>query len=187
MAKSSNMGVAAAVCLGLILAMAMVADVKAACNIAAMQPCLPAAQTGAFPSGGCCSAVSSMGAGAQGPSCLCSLATSSIARDNGVNVDLAMGIPKKCGFAIPRGFKCNSMWSPCHKSHIITFISASPCLSEGPATHRLSSGPVWLALQSVSMHNIPRPQKRILSKCCSYTHLVPFCCVAKEIYVRIMF
>ena len=109
MAKSSNIGVAASVCLGFVLAMAMVADVKAACSIATMQPCLPAAQTGAFPSGGCCSAVNSMGAGAQGPSCLCSLATSAIARANGVNVDLAMGIPQKCGFAVPRGFTCNSM------------------------------------------------------------------------------
>jgi hypothetical protein len=144
MAKSSsNMGVAAAsVCLGLVLAMAMmVADVQAACSIATMQPCLPAAQTGAFPSGGCCSAVSSMGAGAGGPSCLCSLATSTIARANGVNVDLAMGIPQKCGFAVPRGFTCNSMSSPCHKSHIYKYLHFIPpppplslSLSEGPAT-----------------------------------------------------
>ncbi|XP_024360821.1 non-specific lipid-transfer protein [Physcomitrium patens] len=94
--------------LALILGLALVVDVEAACNAMTLQPCLAASQGKVAPDPACCTAIKNIGLSADGPQCLCTLATGPLAKANGVSADAAMAIPKKCGLPVPKGFMCNN-------------------------------------------------------------------------------
>lgn len=108
MAKNSGV----AVCLALMLTLAMVSEVRAACTASSMYPCVDSSKNiNSAVTSDCCAAVKSMQSqGASGAACLCTLAFSALAKQFGVNGDAAMAIPLKCHLPVPRGYKCQGTY-----------------------------------------------------------------------------
>jgi hypothetical protein len=79
----------------------------AACDITALEPCIDAAKQAMTPSVACCSSIASLGSGPTGVSCLCSLVISQTAKEFGVQFPVAIGIPQRCGLAVPPGAQCD--------------------------------------------------------------------------------
>jgi hypothetical protein len=79
----------------------------ASCELSSLGPCMTAGREAIKPPQACCNSVMAVAAGTGGLSCLCSLLTSDTAKEVGVNFRVAIGIPQRCGVAVPRGSKCN--------------------------------------------------------------------------------
>ncbi|XP_042028873.1 non-specific lipid-transfer protein 3-like [Salvia splendens] len=74
-------------------------------------PCASAAQdaNAAVPSS-CCAQVKKLG---QNPKCLCAVMLSNMAKMAGINLEIAIGIPKRCNLADrPIGYKCGAYTLP---------------------------------------------------------------------------
>lgn len=78
-----------------------------ACNIYALASCLAYAKSSQVPSRACCNALVSLGAGALGSQCLCSLMTSQVGRQYGVIPQYAIGMPYRCGLPVPWHETCD--------------------------------------------------------------------------------
>ncbi|PIN08971.1 hypothetical protein CDL12_18447 [Handroanthus impetiginosus] len=76
-----------------------------------LAPCADAAEDEKAPvSASCCQQVKRIG---QNPNCLCAVLLSGTAKASGVNVEVAITIPKRCGFANrPVGYKCGPYTLP---------------------------------------------------------------------------
>jgi hypothetical protein len=96
----------------LVAAELPVTAAAASCELSSLGPCMTAGREAIKPPQECCDSVMAVAAGTNGLSCLCSLLTSDTAKEVGVNFRVAIGIPQRCGVAVPRGSKCNGMKVP---------------------------------------------------------------------------
>jgi hypothetical protein len=90
-----------------LLVIAGAYEAQAACNIYSLSSCLAYTKAAQTPSRPCCNAIAALGGGQAGANCLCSLMTSAIARQYGVNQQVAVGMPHRCGLAVPYHSVCN--------------------------------------------------------------------------------
>lgn len=80
---------------------------SSACNIYALASCLAYCKSTQVPSRACCSSLATLGDGAVGSECLCSLMNSQVARQYGVIPQFAIGMPNRCGIPVPWHETCN--------------------------------------------------------------------------------